>query len=851
MIKTEKLVRRPVSAMAGPTTPGRAPWRKRSGTITSTFWSTPPSPRWRHSTSNYEPASVLTAVAAVNRAQYINLVSLRARRSAAGTPSTERTTKIDGPPTERGHEGGVMRKSLIGAVAIAVLILSSIAPAGALARQHPVAVPHGPAPFGNQSRSVCPNVPGKAHCFAMVVTSGGTRTAVVHNTPSGYGPVDLQTAYGLGSLSATGGSGQTIAIVDAYDDPVAEGDLATYRSTYGLSPCTTANGCFRKVDQNGGTSYPPVDYGWSDEVSLDLDMVSAIAPNAHIVLVEGNDASFVNLGLSVNEAVSLGATQVSNSYGGNEFYANLSGAPPYYNHPGTAILASSGDAGYYGDGAYAQFPASSPTVEAVGGTSLFTVAPRTESVWGYAGSGCSQLFSKPAWQTDPSCPNRMVADVSADADPLTGVAVYDSNPDIGGWAVLGGTSASSPMLAGVDALVGSAASTPQWPYQNVNYWNDVTTGNNDCCAPPSLIAAYFDNGVVGYDGPTGLGTPNGAAITPPTASIASPTNGAVYTQGQTVFANYSCVEGANGPGLGSCVGPVQNGQAINTATLGVSTFTVVATSGDGLTGSATATYTVNAAPPPTPSPPTASISSPTNGAVYTQGQAVFANYSCAEGANGPGLGSCVGPVQTGQAIKTATLGVNTFTVVATSGDGLTGSATATYTVNAAPPPPAVPRITAHPAASTASRTATFRFTDSDTRAVVYGCSLDGRESTCHSPQGYGNLSVGRHTFRVFAAVGALQGGSAQYVWTVLYPAPRITAHPASRTRSQTATFRFTYGSKGVTFKCRLDRHGPWRACKGSVRYTKLARNRAHTFEVSAVVNGKTSQVTSFTWKVVR
>ena len=125
--------------------------------------------------------------------------------------------------------------------------------------------------------------PGHARCLAIRADAAGLTPSV----PGGYGPSDLQSAYKL--PSATAGSGQTVAIVDAFNDPKAESDLGVYRSTFGLSPCTTANGCFGKVNQSGGTTYPLSDIGWSQEISLDLDMVSAICPKCHIWLVEAND----------------------------------------------------------------------------------------------------------------------------------------------------------------------------------------------------------------------------------------------------------------------------------------------------------------------------------------------------------------------------------------------------------------------------------------------------------------------------------------------------------------------------------------------------------------------------------
>src|SRR5207249_855536 len=182
----------------------------------------------------------------------------------------------------------------------------------------------------------------EAHCLSYVLVDAHGR---VFNspTPSGYGPADLQDAYKL--PSGTNGKGMTVALVDAYDDPNAESDLGVYRSTFGLPACTTANGCFKKVDQNGGTKYPRGNRGWAEEISLDLDMVSAICPNCHILLVEANTNSFANLATAEDTAARLGANAISNSYGGSEYSSEVSDQS-HYNHPGTAITVSSGDSGY-------------------------------------------------------------------------------------------------------------------------------------------------------------------------------------------------------------------------------------------------------------------------------------------------------------------------------------------------------------------------------------------------------------------------------------------------------------------------------------------------------------------------
>ncbi|MCQ4079835.1 S53 family peptidase [Streptomyces sp. RB6PN25] len=362
----------------------------------------------------------------------------------------------------------------------------------------------------NDVKRLCsvPKSVGEMACNALERTDVAQKLSLSPNaTPSGFGPKDLQGAY---NLPSDGGSGQTVAIVDAQDDPNAESDLATYRSQYGLPACSTANGCFKKIDQNGGTTYPSADSGWAGEISLDLDMVSAIAPNAHIVLVEANSANMSDLGAAVNQAVKQGAGFVSNSYGGSEDSSDTSADSSYFNHPGVVITASAGDSGYG-----VEYPAASPGVTAVGGTSLKKDSSSrgwSETVWGSSsggegtGSGCSQYESKPSWQTDSGCSKRTVADVSAVADPSTGVAVYDSY-QASGWNVYGGTSASSPIIASVYADAGkpSSGSNPaSFPYKNASALNDVTSGSNGSCSP-----SYLCNAGQGFDGPTGLGTPNG------------------------------------------------------------------------------------------------------------------------------------------------------------------------------------------------------------------------------------------------------------------------------------------------------------------------------------------------------
>jgi subtilase family serine protease len=368
--------------------------------------------------------------------------------------------------------------------------------------------------------------PGQARCLALIRTGvhgglgvrgraalaageGAAKTAL----PAGYGRPELRPAY---KLPATGGSGQTVAVVEAFDDPTAEADLAVYRTTYGLPACTTANGCFTKVNEEGQQgNYPQSDSftGWSVETSLDLDMVSAICPSCHILLVEANTVNDSDLAEAANEAAGLGATEISNSYGDTEGGADLQLAPDY-RHPGVAVTASTGDDGF----GIPLVPAVLRSVIAVGGTTLQkdpgSARGWSETAWSGSGSGCSGYVAKPAWQTGaPDCPNRVTADVSADADPSTGVAIYDTTPDIfvgPGWNEVGGTSAAAPMIAGVIALAGNPGALPtaRYIYQHAGHLNDVTSGSNANngfdCGGNNLC-----NAVPGYDGPTGLGTPEG------------------------------------------------------------------------------------------------------------------------------------------------------------------------------------------------------------------------------------------------------------------------------------------------------------------------------------------------------
>jgi subtilase family serine protease len=400
-----------------------------------------------------------------------------------------------------------VRPAIAAACAIAVFIL--LPAASASAAKLPAA--------GLRPHTILPGAcsldlrAGFSHCQMKFLGKPNKEPLAAAAPAGGYGPADLQSAYAL--PSGTAGAGQTVAIVDAFDDPKAESDLATYRSTYGLPACTTANGCFKKVNQSGTQgSYPSGDQGWAVEISLDLDMVSAACPQCHILLVEASSNANANLYAAVDTAARLGATEISNSYGGSESSSDPS-TNAHYNHPGIPITVSSGDSGYG-----VEYPAATPYVTAVGGTTLKKATNArgwSETTWSGAGSGCSAYEPKQSWQTDSGCAKRTVADVSAVADPNSGVNVYDSDCSglnrllgncFSGWGVVGGTSASAPIIASVYALAGNGASVTygSFPYSHATALNDVTSGSNGSCG-----GSYLCTSVAGFDGPTGLGTPNG------------------------------------------------------------------------------------------------------------------------------------------------------------------------------------------------------------------------------------------------------------------------------------------------------------------------------------------------------
>ena len=343
---------------------------------------------------------------------------------------------------------------------------------------------------------------GHATCFSKVLVNGkGAVPDASAPLSTALSPAQLRSAY---NLNGSSGGGRTVAIVDAYGYPNLQRDLTVYRNQYALPSCTTANGCLRIMDQNGGSNLPRVDVGWSQEQALDVDAVSAACPDCKILVVQASSASFADLGAAVNTAArQAGVVAISNSYGGGDAPDTTYGS--YYHHPGIAVTASTGDNGYQGG----SYPASSSYVTAVGGTTLKMSGTRrvSETVWSGAGSGCSTYNTAlaAASTSNTGCGKRAMADVSAAADPNTGgLSVYaPTSRTSSTWSQYGGTSESSPIIAAVYALAGGGYSNAT-PYAHPGSLFDVTSGSNGTCP-----TTQWCNARTGWDGPTGLGTPNG------------------------------------------------------------------------------------------------------------------------------------------------------------------------------------------------------------------------------------------------------------------------------------------------------------------------------------------------------
>jgi len=452
------------------------------------------------------------------------------------------------------------------ATAVAIV---AVAAAGGLGGAPAVASPKPETPdqvearTGHHDHDVCgAKKPGQASCLAKVIDRGASDPRPLAATaPYGASPSAIKAAYGF-PTSTTAGAGQTIAVIDAYDNPTVQSDLAVFSNTYGL-PC---NGCLTKVNQTGGTSYPASNDQWSTEINLDVQWAHAIAPGANILLVEATTNSWSDLMVAIDYAKAR-ASYVTMSFGGPEFLGQTS-YDSHFSAPGVSFFASSGD---YGLPAY--YPSASPNVVSVGGTTLNGLGTSTisEVAWSSGGGGCSAYETATAAQkafsqyaqvgcvqagtttgtgkratTTPSVSRRATPDVSLDANPMTGVSVYSSTPAASaGWVKVGGTSASAPMFAARAAVAGGVMDSSRIYGAGAPPMRDITSGNNGA---PALT---------GYDMATGRGSWFDGVAGPPPPPPPPPagiTNGGFETgnlSGWTPSGTASAVTGSQASGTWS------------------------------------------------------------------------------------------------------------------------------------------------------------------------------------------------------------------------------------------------------------------------------------------------------------
>ena len=362
---------------------------------------------------------------------------------------------------------------------------------------------------GDEALDVCTG--GPFRCLAQArVSATDSYTMFASAAPKGYGPDELRQAY---SIPTSGTSAPTVAIVVAYGYKKLAADLAAYRDYYGLPPCTVASGCLTIVNQHGDPSplppEPSLDNDWTLETMLDVAMVSAACPRCKLLVLQCNDSGSGLLD-GQDSAVELGADVISDSWGGPEVPGfSYDGVETHFDHPTVATFVATGDAGYNSSGAGPDYPGTSAHVIAVGGTRLVADSDAsrgfTETAWSHGGSACSLTIDKPSYQSMSPCAHRASADIAAVGDPGTGVAVYHSrtNPP---WKVLGGTSASAPLMAGLFAAIDRGRETAANLAEHTDALHDVTAGKNGNCNSILCAAAK------GWDGPTGLGTPNAARL---------------------------------------------------------------------------------------------------------------------------------------------------------------------------------------------------------------------------------------------------------------------------------------------------------------------------------------------------
>lgn len=513
---------------------------------------------------------------------------------------------------------------------------------------------------------------------------------------SGLGASELRSAYAIGS---TGGSSDTVAIVDAYNDPNAESDLVEYRRVNGLPLCDEANSCFSKVSQTGSTHYPENEAGWSVEISLDLDMVSAICPYCHIDLVEASSSSFSDLAAAENEAARLGATAISNSWGAPEESGD-SAENSAFEHPGIPITVASGDYGYDNREAGADapsYPASSPDVIAVGGTNLAAAGNSRgwdETVWAHTGSGCSAVQAKPAYQKDSGCSHRTTNDVAAVAEDLSIFDDYEER----GWMTVGGTSAATPIVASVEALSSSSARTAAAAkfYEEGTSLFDVSSGSNGSCG-----SSYLCTGKAGYDAPTGNGSPDGVVgsggggsggeserPSGPTVTSISPAEGTTKGSTSVTIKGTLFVKGATvtiGGAAATSVTVKKAGEITAKTPAGSAGSAEVVVSDSAGTSSAGATFTYVAPPLPAASSVSPDEGYSEGGTTITVKGSHFVNKALSVEIGSVKATSVVWHSESEVTAKTAkgTAGAHEVVVDDTNGDGTEGP---TFTYTTAPRP---------------------------------------------------------------------------------------------------------------------------------------------------------------------
>jgi len=439
---------------------------------------------------------------------------------------------------------------------------------------------------------LCPDAaPGQAHCNSLALTASGKRmfssemlalkgrfaktdsadrktTGTLPGFP-GFTPSEFQAWYGLTPYSATYGTGKTVAIVIYGATTSLASDLAIYRSTYGLPACTVANGCFKILDENGGTNLP-VNGGWEGEASLDTDMVSNICPLCKMIVLEAATATMSDMATANNTAASLKVSAISNSWGISE--TGMGSYASAFNHPGIPITAAAGNGEF---SSIQEVPAAFSTVTSVGGTFPNVNPPYREGAW-FGTVGCSTIVAKPAWQHDASCSTRTVADIGFQAAYLGIVAN-------GAWSEVSGTSAGAPAIASIYAMTGSTVNDASALYSSSAGLYNVGDGFDgsavfnsggtaiSCSAPPDYstgvvnffdyarrvmsanpLSLYLCTGTPGYNAPTGNGTPDG--ICGFGVSCTAPSPGASIGPcpiPTATPAGSHVVENPNAPGCGS------------------------------------------------------------------------------------------------------------------------------------------------------------------------------------------------------------------------------------------------------------------------------------------------------------